>query len=314
MQDAVKTLMDAHKHSSSKIEKSIVLKAQEDLFFCQRAYDDLENFLKLPSQDQMQKRFLGALAGGLIAGTLFGLFNSAKIASLQSSLNDLEQARINMVHITERVANETSINAQHILALEEMTLDIANQVRENALVVDMSIVMVQIQRMKAYILDEISMYNKVLDKIALHRLAIGFMSSEQNVAAIKELATIAEKKQYYLGTLVYTTFFSCSTIVLLKYINCLSAISAPQHIYQLEVSLFFGDENSEPSLMVHVPLVRNKQGMKLLNFKSFPVKDPVHNYEISITPNHEYLALTHDQEYFTTMSASEIQLCHRVLY
>ena len=36
LQDAVKTLMDAHKHSSSKIEKSIVLKAQEDLFFCQR--------------------------------------------------------------------------------------------------------------------------------------------------------------------------------------------------------------------------------------------------------------------------------------
>ena len=210
MQDAVKTLMDAHKNSGSKIEKSIVLKAQEDLFFCQRAYDDLENFLKSPSQDQMQKRFLGALAGGLIAGTLFGLFNSAKIASLQSSLNNLEQARINMVHITERVVNETAINAQHILALEEMTLDIANQVRENALVVDMSIVMVQIQRMKAYILDEISMFNKVLDKIALHRLAIGFVSSEQNVAAIKELATMAEKKQYYLGTLVYTTLFFSS--------------------------------------------------------------------------------------------------------
>ena len=61
-------------------------------------------------------------------GTLFGLFNAQKIASLQSSLKNLDQARINMVHITERIANETTINAQHILALEQMSLDVANEV------------------------------------------------------------------------------------------------------------------------------------------------------------------------------------------
>ena len=94
----------------------------------------------------------------------------------------------------------------------------------------------------------------------------------------------------------------------------LLAISAPQHIYQLEVSLFFGDETTDASLMVHVPLVRNKQGMKLLHFRSFPIKDPVHDYEISINPTNTYLGLTPDHSYFIEMTASEVQLCNRVLY
>ena len=127
MERAVKLLMDGHKRHGGVIDKTAVLKAQEDLYFCKQGYDDLAYFLKSPHQNR-EKRFLGAFVGGLISGTLFGLLNTAKIASLQSSLNDLEKARVNMVHITERIANETSINAQHIVALEKMNLDIAKEV------------------------------------------------------------------------------------------------------------------------------------------------------------------------------------------
>ena len=51
------------------------------------------------------------------------------------------------------------------------------------------------------ITDEISMFNKVLDKVASHRLAIGYISSAQNEAAIQTLTEMAEKENYYLGTL-----------------------------------------------------------------------------------------------------------------
>ena len=45
------------------------------------------------------------------------------------------------------------------------------------------------------------MFNKVLDKVASHRLAIGYISSAQNEAAIQTLTEMAEKENYYLGTL-----------------------------------------------------------------------------------------------------------------
>lgn len=68
LENVVATLMSAQKQSGSVIEKTVVLKAQEDLFFVKSAYDDLVNFLKPPNPQEIQKRFLGALMGGLISG------------------------------------------------------------------------------------------------------------------------------------------------------------------------------------------------------------------------------------------------------
>ena len=135
---AVNILMEANKQHGGVIHKTAVLKAQEDLFFVQQGYDDLEYFLK-PPEPEMSKRFLGAFVGGLISGTLFGLFNTAKIAALQSSLNDMEKARVNMVHLTDRIANAATVNAQHITALEQMTQEIAQEVSTTHLCIYYSI-------------------------------------------------------------------------------------------------------------------------------------------------------------------------------
>lgn len=88
---------------------------------------------------------------------------------------------------------------------------------------------------------------------------------------------------------------------------------APQHLYQLEVSLLFGNITTAATLVAHIPLVRKKQGMKLLSFKKFPIKDPEHDYQILINPSNQYLALTPDNEYFCEFTSAELQLCNRVL-
>lgn len=127
LEEAVRSLSNAQKQHGSVIHKSVLLKAQEDIFFCRQGYNNLAYFLR-PLLSKKNEIFLGTFNGDLISETQFGLFHAEKITSLKNALNNITKARANMVHITKRIANETYINAQHIAALDQVTKDIASEV------------------------------------------------------------------------------------------------------------------------------------------------------------------------------------------
>lgn len=70
---------------------------------------------------------------------------------------------------------------------------------KNRLAVNLSFILLQISRMKSYITDELAIFNKLLEKVASHKLAMGFVSPKQIEASIKALTIMAEEKQYHLA-------------------------------------------------------------------------------------------------------------------
>ena len=276
-------------HSYPEFE-SIYLKAAEDLFLCQQGFDDLKYFLKKPSPTR-QKRFLGALLGGaiagLVSGSLFGSFNAARLSQIERSLHDTEKARLQLVHVTERIANNSAHNSAHILALESMLKSLTRQLSLNRLGININFVYTNIQRMTNVIRDEITLYTSVFAKLAEHRLAMGFVHPDQIEKSLEALEKLAAAKQYHLG------------------------ISIPQHVFQLEASLLFGND-TDANIVLHTPLVRKNMALKLLAYHPFPIKSLKHGYDIIIKPENNFLALTMDDELYAEFSLSDLQLCQEI--
>ena len=79
---------------------------------------------------------MGGFLGGLISSSLFGIFNAVKLAALQRAVNGQEDARLHMVHSIEQIANNSAVNSQHLLALENMSKLVANEVSKNRIGID----------------------------------------------------------------------------------------------------------------------------------------------------------------------------------
>ena len=104
-----------------------------------------------------------------------------------------------MVHAIERVANNSETNSRHIEYLELMSQQIAKEVSKNRVGIEVAFIMLNINRMVGYIKDEIHNLNRVIEKLASHRLALGFVAPSQITAAIDQLTKIAASKQYHLA-------------------------------------------------------------------------------------------------------------------
>lgn len=70
---------------------------------------------------------------------------------------------------------------------------------KNRLAIDDAFILLQISRIKSYILDEINIYNKLLEKVASHKLAMGFLSPKLIESSIEKLGKMAALKNYYLA-------------------------------------------------------------------------------------------------------------------
>lgn len=53
--------------------------------------------------------------------------------------------------------------------------------------------------MKGHILYEIAIYTKLLEKVATHKLAMGYISPTQIKSSLKSLEKMATEKHYYLA-------------------------------------------------------------------------------------------------------------------
>ena len=82
----------------------------------------------------------------IYSGSLFGLFNSAKLAALAQSVNNQKAATLHMVHAIERVANNSETNSRHIEYLELMSQQIAKEVSKNRIGIEVAFIMLNINR------------------------------------------------------------------------------------------------------------------------------------------------------------------------
>ena len=157
--------------------------------------------------------------------------------------------------------------------------------------------------------------------MAHHKLAMGYVPPLEAVQAIDDLATLAA------GMHSFKFFFNKShtptlSITFLFFTHNKSkhldkqyilAISMPQHLYQLECSFLFNND-TDGTILVHVPLLRDKQGLRLYKFQNLPIKDPskLKNFDVILNPPREFLAIDQQGTLYREFSSSELQTCGNI--
>ena len=87
----------------------------------------------------------------------------------------------------------------------------------------------------------------------------------------------------------------------------------PQHLYQLECSFLFNND-TDGTILLHVPLLRDKQGLRLYKFQNLPIKDPskLKNFDVILNPPKEFLAIDQQGTLYREFSSSELQTCGNI--
>ena len=82
-------------------------------------------------------------------------------------------------------------------------------------------------------------------------------------------------------------------------------------MYQLESSLIFGND-TDASILVHVPLIRDTQGLRLLSFHKLPIKSKTGRYDVLIAPENDFLAIDYNNNLYSEFSAAQLAQCSQI--
>lgn len=255
-------------------------------------YNTVANFFNPTNITRVVKRqamfIAAALTGGLsglFGGSMFGLYNGARIEKIETAYNQMEHDRLEMVHVMKSLANAASENRLEINKLETAFLGLSKQLQDNVKVERILYLINLIDQVTNIMQNELSKYHRIITSSVHHRLPYGIFSKEESEQLIKDLQKKVENTNYKLG------------------------ISQEQHLYQLETSILF-KSHGKAALFIHVPIVQDYP-LKLYKFHGFPIPGE-QQFHVNVRPRDDLIAVDTAREFYVEFSPAELSSCTKI--